>query len=83
VEGRFGLNATDLTSEEIVAELPALEDLGEDHGCVLERFLVHTDRVKFAEHQPSEGEIEGAYENALNFVESTLAVEELPVEVAA
>ena len=83
VEGRFGLNATDLTSEEIVAELPALEELGEDRGQVLERFLVDTDRVKFAEHQPSEGEIEGTYENALGFVESTLAVEEPPAEVAA
>ena len=83
VEGRFGLNATDLTSEEIVAELPSLDDLGEDHGRVLERFLVDTDRVKFAEHRPSEGEIEGTYESALGFVESTLAVEEPPEEVAA
>ncbi|MGB5882042.1 MAG: hypothetical protein WBH85_18600 [Thermoanaerobaculia bacterium] len=83
VEGRFGLNATDLTSEEIVAELPALDDLGDDHGHVLERFLADTDRVKFAEHQPSEGEIEGTYENALGFVESTLPVEEPQAEVAA
>jgi hypothetical protein len=83
VEGRFGLNATDLTSEEIVAELPVLEDLAGDHGRVLERFLVDTDRVKFAEHRPSEREIEGTYENALGFVESTLAVEEPPEEVAA
>jgi hypothetical protein len=83
VEGRFGLNATDLTSEEIVAVLPVLDDLGDDHSRVLERFLADTDRVKFAEHQPSEGEIEGTYENALGFVESTLAAEEPPEEVAA
>jgi hypothetical protein len=83
VEGRFGLNATDLTSEEIVAELPDLEDLADDHGRVLESFLSDTDRVKFAEHRPSDGEIETTYESALGFVESTLAVEEPPEEVAA
>jgi hypothetical protein len=83
VEGRFGLNATDLTSEEIVAELPTLDSLGENEGHVLMRFLADTDRVKFAEHRPSEGEIETTYENALGFVEATVQAEEPPEEVAA
>ncbi len=71
VEGRFGLNATDLTTEEILAQLPVLSDLGETERDALRRFLAHTDQVKFAEHQPSEAEIEQTYEAALDFVETT------------
>ena len=71
VEGRFGLNATDLTTEEI---LPRLGEVGELQGeprMSLERFLEDTDRVKFAHHRPEPGEIEGAWERALSFVEAT------------
>ncbi len=84
VEGRFGLNATDLTTEEILVGLPAVTELSEvDRGALVE-FLRHTDQVKFAEHRPTEAEIERTYEGALAFVEATrpgpepaAAVEEL------
>jgi hypothetical protein len=75
VEGRFGLNATDLTTEEIVSALPTLEDLdGEERGS-LRLFLVDTDQVKFADHEPSQPEIEETYERALGFVETTRPME--------
>lgn len=71
VEARFGLNATDLTTEEIVVALPRLPGLEGDTACRLRRFLVDTDRVKFADHRPAETEIEAAFEHARAFVEAT------------
>ncbi len=71
IEGRFGLNATDLTSEEILARSAELQGLGPAEREGLERFLLDTDRVKFAEHRPGEAEIEQVYERALGFVEAT------------
>ena len=70
VEGRFGLNATDLTTEEIVPRLSGLVAVEEEDR--LRRFLVETDGVKFAAQRPSEAEIEATYESALLFVESTV-----------
>ncbi len=71
IEDRFGLNATDLTSEEILLRTAELEGLGTPELESLERFLVDTDRVKFAEHRPGEAEISATYERALGFVEAT------------
>lgn len=71
IEARFGLNATDLTTEEIVVALPRLPGLEGDTACRLRRFLVDTDRVKFADHRPAETEIEAAFEHARAFVEAT------------
>ena len=71
VENRFTLNATDLTTEEIVGALDELRGLAGDDGERLRRFLAATDRVKFAAYEPSETEIEETYEGALSFVEAT------------
>ena len=71
VEGRFGLNATDLTTEEILPRLPELGELEAATGERLSRFLRHTDQVKFAEYRPLEAEIGETYEDALSFVEET------------
>ena len=72
VEGRFGLNATDLTTEEILAEVTDLRDLEEEPREHLRRFLLDTDRVKFADQPAGEAEVEATYEAALGFVEETL-----------
>ncbi len=74
VEGRFELNATDLTTEEIVVELPQVPDLAPSDNEQLRRFLASTDRVKFAHHEPPQVEIETTYEEALTFVEATKPV---------
>lgn len=71
VEGRFGLNATDLTTEEILVRLPTIAELAEADRAALGAFLEHTDRVKFAEHVPSSAEIQQTWEGALGFVEAT------------
>jgi hypothetical protein len=71
VEGRFGLNATDLTTEEIlgrIAELPALPPADADR---LRGFLTATDRVKYAAVLPSRREIDATFRAAVSFVEST------------
>ncbi|MEM7354579.1 MAG: DUF4381 family protein [Acidobacteriota bacterium] len=71
VENRFRLNATDLTTEEIVAALDQLRGLSGDESERLRRFLAATDQVKFAAYQPGEEEIAQTYEGALSFVEAT------------
>lgn len=71
VEGRWGLNATDLTTEEILPELAGLTELPADEGVRLRGFLRATDHVKFAEHRPPQSEIEQTWEAALGFVEAT------------
>lgn len=71
VEGRYRLNATDLTTEEILVDLISVEELAPDHDEILRQFLVATDQVKFARREPSRSDIEGTYEQALGFVEAT------------
>jgi hypothetical protein len=71
VEGRFRLNATDLTTEEIVANFGSVEDLPAAQNQVLHEFLIDTDQVKFAHREPTSEDIEGTYEQALGFVEAT------------
>ncbi len=71
VEGRFTLNATDLTTEEIAAHLDELRGLDRDSGERLRRFLAATDQVKFAAYEPTQDEIGESYEGALSFVEAT------------
>lgn len=71
VEGRWGLNATDLTREEIVAALAGLPELPAAEAGRLRDFLAATDRVKYAEHRPAEAEIRDTWELALGFVEAT------------
>jgi len=80
VEGRFGMNATDLTTEEILANLETLDQLAADQNEVLRRFLVDTDQVKFAHREPSRGNIKSTHEQALSFVEATRPVDERVAE---
>ncbi len=74
VEARFGLNATDLTTEEILAQLQEGQHFL-PQADVLRRFLLATDQVKFADHHPGEEEIRTAYEDALGYVEATRPAE--------
>ncbi len=78
IEGRFGLNATDLTTEEILSRLaepaPIAIRLDPVQTRRLERFLLATDQVKFAAHLPGPEEIDRTYEQALGFVQATRPV---------
>jgi hypothetical protein len=75
VEGRFGLNATDLTSEEIGQRIGELHDLSPEDARQLREFLAATDRVKYAAVLPSSREVGAVFESAVGFVESTQSVE--------
>ena len=70
LEGRFLLNATDLTTEEILLGLDELPVENEDRARI-RRFLADSDLVKFAASVPTEGDIRETHERALRFVEST------------
>lgn len=71
VEERFGLNATDLTSEEIVVALPGVAELEPEQAVELRRFLVATDPVKFASRRPAGDEVRDTLERARAFVHTT------------
>ncbi len=75
VEGRFGLNATDLTTEEILSRVAPIR-IDPVQARRLERFLVATDQVKFAAHLPLLEEIDRTYEQALGFVRATRPADE-------
>ena len=79
VEGRFGLNATDLTTDEILARMVELKALANAEKTQLKTFLLDTDQVKFAAYCPSGEEIERSYEDALGFVEATVPQEQTEV----
>ncbi|MBI5507131.1 MAG: hypothetical protein HY903_00130 [Deltaproteobacteria bacterium] len=71
VEGRFTLNATDLTTEEILPRLTELPQLPAAERVTLKEFLFATDAVKYTTREPTKTDIEQAYEKALAFVEAT------------
>jgi hypothetical protein len=75
VESRWDFNATDLTSEEILAGLDQVSGLDATQENALSHFLLDTDQVKFARHLPDEKEITATWERALGFVEATRPLE--------
>ena len=69
VEGRYGLQAPERTTEEF------MEDLRRDSGTLskeqkslLEKFLMHCDLVKFAKFEPSADEVRETFESCKDFV---------------
>jgi hypothetical protein len=72
VEGRFALSANQLTTEEIFARLPELVELAPPESLRLRNFLAHTDRVKYALHQPTPEEISAVYTQAEAFIAATV-----------
>lgn len=78
LEGRFGFNATDLTTEEIFARLPDVTGLDAPLRQSLREFLTGTDSVKFAGIVPDNTHIAHTYEQALSFVEATQPITTLP-----
>ena len=71
VEGRFGINATDLTTEEIFVRLADIAALPPPQRLNLRAFLTETDTVKYAAWVPDHEHIAKTYEEALSFVEAT------------
>jgi len=72
VEQRFGLNATDLTTEEILALANADTYFDGATKQLLRDFLVATDIVKFASYRPVATQIQQVLAAARAFVASTV-----------
>ena len=70
IEARFGVNATDLTSEELAERLGGSAVPDEEEAGLL-AFLDATDAVKYAARPPGEGDIDTVYDAAIAFVRAT------------
>lgn len=78
LQGRFGINAMELTSSQIIASMKEL-DLSKEEISSLQKLFVTSDFVKFAKMQPMREENIASFNIADQFVESTRPVEQ-PVE---
>ena len=79
VEGRFGLEAPEQTTEEFLASLRGgAGGLPVDRRQALEGFMGVADLVRYARHQPPAAEVRGAVDLLRDFVESSrpLAIED-------
>jgi hypothetical protein len=75
VEARFKVNATDMTTEEILAGLPDMVDLQAEERLRLKEFLAEADRVKYAGFVPDPEQMHQLFERAERFVQSTVDVQ--------
>lgn len=76
---RFGINAMEMTSRQIMQKLADQEDVREKRGYV-RKILDVADFVKFAKVRPLPADNVEAYDNAVNFVKET--IEKVPEPVA-
>lgn len=75
MEGRWGLAAMEMTSDEIFAALDGMDVPDREFGR-LRDILRSADLVKFAKFTPDAGDNETAYTNAYYFVEGTKPTEQ-------
>jgi hypothetical protein len=71
LEGRFGVRAPELTTEEFLQETRRGSGLGAQHRELLTAFLERCDRVKFAGYRPGHDESLATLTAARAFVEDT------------
>lgn len=77
LEGRFGKNAMEMTTDEIMSSIK--EDvIGERDKEMLYELLSLADLVKFAKYIPDKEDNEIAFQRAYEFVEHTKSAEEAP-----
>lgn len=82
VEARFGLNATDLTTEEILHLLHNQDELLAHAQNDLRAFLLASDAVKFAKRSPSQEDITNVFALAERFITTTRFVAQVPAQSA-
>ena len=82
IEGRFGVNALELTTDEIVKAFRSqvVDPMSKEK---LQQLLVLSDFVKFAKQIPIEQEHALALQNAFDFVNGTKREEEMVIEETA
>lgn len=81
LNARFGINAMEMTSRQIMQTLADQSDVREKRGYV-RKILDVADFVKFAKVRPLPADNVEAFDNAVNFVKETVEVEQ-PAEPAA
>lgn len=74
IEGRFLIHAPEQTTPEFLSEAARSGALTDAHQRRLARFLKHSDRVKFAQYEPSIDEMERSFVLVLRFVDETIPV---------
>ena len=76
LEGRFGLRAPEMTTDEFFELMSRDGTLVREHKELVNEFLAHCDLVKFARYGPSSEEIDGAYGAAVRLVQETVPEQE-------
>ena len=71
LEGRYGVRAPELTTEEFLQEAQRAAALAANHRELLSAFLERCDRVKFAGYRPDSDESMATLKAARAFVEDT------------
>ena len=79
-EGRYGIMALELTSDEVFAQLRRFT-LDKDVTKLIEAFFINADLVKFAKYTPVPSENEAVIPQAQEIVERTKPKEEVPQNV--
>jgi len=71
IEGRFGLQAPEQTTEEFLNDLKSDSSFQDQHQSLLKNFLKHCDLVKFAEHTPQEEDVQKTFDSCKSFIIET------------
>jgi hypothetical protein len=79
-EGRYGVMALELTSDEVFAQIRRFS-LDADVMKAIEAFFIDADLVKFAKYMPVPSENEDVIPKGLEIVEGTKLVAEVPHDV--
>lgn len=76
IENRFGVRAPEMTTEEFLSHSRDTDMLIPTHKGLLREFLLHCDMVKFAEHAPTNNEIQKSFDACKQFIIETEIKEE-------
>ena len=76
IEGRFGLDAPDMTTEEFIREAAQSNKLNYEHRALTHSFLEQADLVKFAKAQPGYPEMQEGFSAAERLVKETMPKED-------
>jgi hypothetical protein len=82
IEDRFGIHAPEQTTEEFLSDAANQLDVDPGQKEILGEFLVHSDLVKFAALQPSEGEVKKSFETCRDFIDTTKVKKEVKEQAA-
>jgi hypothetical protein len=80
IEGRFGVDALEMVTSEVLDAMRASGQLDEPNLEGLRRILQTADMVKFAKYNPLPDEHDGSFRSAVRFVNETAPKEEEPAE---